>query len=454
MYASIAALVLLGLSLAWAALNKSGILASDWYISLILIGLAVMAFWARPRRVVCPPLPRWIVWTVSGILAYLIFQALPLPLPLLSILSPARAQLTKSLTPVLGPVSAAPISVDPAAHILWLLTIAGCAAAFFLVRDLTFRLQNRLFLALLPLLLVTAFEALLGLLQIAGGAEQAVGSYNSRDHYCCILEITLPLALTFGLAFFNNKPALPSIWPALKAASCWLVAALLFLGIVFSLSRAGWIDALVSLLVLAILILFPTTPSTAWRIGILAGFVLIAFALLLIASPGAMLGRLAGTLDSDSNGRIFIWQELMPLTHEFRWFGTGLMGFDPVFLKYQAFVNARRIDFAHNDFLQYLIEMGVIGFLPLMACLAGIVWPMAKGSWTAEFSSPGRAEVRLLLAGSVAGISALFLHSLVDFNLYIPANMLAFAWILGFGSGLAAIFSRKASLPLTGSDES
>jgi O-antigen ligase len=178
----------------------------------------------------------------------------------------------------------------------------------------------------------------------------------------------------------------------------------------------------------------------------LAGVVLLAFALLLIASPGAMLGRLAGSLDAESNGRIYIWQELVPLTHEFRWFGTGLMGFDPVFLKYQAFVNAKRIDFAHNDFLQYLIEMGLIGFLPLLAVLAAIVWPMVQRSWTAASESPNAGEIRLLLTGCVAGLGALFLHSLVDFNLYIPANMLAFAWIFGFGSGLASIFGLKSRL--------
>jgi O-antigen ligase len=336
--------------------------------------------------------------------------------------------------------------VDPAAHILWLVTIAGCTAVFFLVRDLTFRMQNRLFVAILPLLLVAAFEAVLGLLQIAGGAEQAVGSYNSRDHYCCILEMTLPLAVTFGLVFYNDKAGLPSIWPAMKAGVCWVVAGLLFLGIVFSLSRAGWIDCLVSLLVLAILILFPRTHSTGWRIGILAGCLLVACALLLIASPGAMLGRLAGTVGSDSSGRIYIWRELVPLTREFRWFGAGLMGFDPIFLKYQAFVNNKRIDFAHNDFLQYLIEMGLIGFLPLITALAAIVSPMAQASWSARLSSSSRAQVRLLLAGCVGGISALFLHSLVDFNLYIPANMFAFAWILGFGSSLTAIFGLKTSL--------
>jgi O-antigen ligase len=377
------------------------------------------------------------------VLTYLIFQAIPLPLPLLSLLSPQRAELTRALTPVLGPMQFAPISVDPAAHILWFLTIAGCIGVFFLIRELTFRLQNRVFFALLPLLLVASLEAILGLLQIAGGAPEAVGSYNSRDHYCCILEMALPLAIAYGFVFFGGKSPASTVWPALKAGSCWLTALLLVLGILFSLSRAGWFDSLVSLIALAILILFPKTPSTGRRLAIVGGLLFVVFALLLVASPGAMLGRLVGTLTPDSNGRIYIWSELLPLLHEFRWFGTGLMGFDPVFLKYQAFVNEKRIDFAHNDFLQYLIEMGIVGFLPLIASLWALILPVIKQSWSIPTLSPSSNEARLLLAGCVASFLALFFHSLVDFNLYIPANLFTFAWILGFSSALAAILTAK-----------
>jgi O-antigen ligase len=207
------------------------------------------------------------------------------------------------------------------------------------------------------------------------------------------------------------------------------------LGILFSLSRAGWIDSLVSLLVLATLILFPRTSSTTGRAAIFSGLAVLVLAAFLIASPDAMLGRLVGTVTTDSNGRLFIWHQLMPLLHDFRWFGTGLMGFDPVFLKYQNFVNQARIDFAHNDFLQYLIEMGIIGFVPTLIALGVIVWPVTRDSWFAS----GKPEIRVLLAGCAASFTALFLHSLVDFNLYIPANVFAFAWILGFGSALTRL---------------
>jgi O-antigen ligase len=437
MYASTAAVLLLGLSLAWTALNKSGVSAFDWYVSLVLIGLAYIAFWIRPRRMLSPSLPGRLIWTIRGLLLYLIFQAIPLPLAVLQFFSPSRAALTRAVLPVAGPIGFAPISVDPAAHVLWLLTLAGCAAAFFLVRDLAFRLQNRFFLVILPLLAVATLEALLGLFQVANGADQAIGSYSSRDHYCCILELALPISITLGLFYFSRRTA-GSIWPVLQAAACWTMSALLTLGIFLSLSRAGWVDSLLSVLVLFLLILFPRLPSNAWRLAITGTLLLVLAALFLFATPEAMLTRLAGTLSPESEGRLYIWRELAPLLHDFRWFGTGLMGFDPTFLKYQAFVNARRIDFAHNDFLQYLIELGLVGFLPLLASVGGIIWPLARGSWPRPGSN-SRSEMRVLVIGCVASVFALFLHSLVDFNLYVPANVFAFAWILGFGSAIAVV---------------
>jgi O-antigen ligase len=146
----------------------------------------------------------------------------------------------------------------------------------------------------------------------------------------------------------------------------------------------------------------------------------------------------------DQEGRIDIWRELMPLTRTYRWFGAGLLGFTPAFLKYQDFANSKTVNFAHNDFLQYLIELGLFAFAALMASLAAIIWPFARGSWVSK------SDKRLLLVGCLASTFALFVHSLVDFNLYIPANMLTFAWILGFGSALAAFARRdprQQSLP-------
>ena len=54
---------------------------------------------------------------------------------------------------------------------------------------------------------------------------------------------------------------------------------------------------------------------------------------------------------------------------------------------------------------------------------------------------PARQAIALGASGAVA---ALLLHSLTDFNLYVPANGLVFAVVLGLGSGVSAT---AAALP-------
>jgi tetratricopeptide (TPR) repeat protein len=90
----------------------------------------------------------------------------------------------------------------------------------------------------------------------------------------------------------------------------------------------------------------------------------------------------------------------------------------------------------HNDYLELLAEYGVIG-CALMAAFLGIhlfsafralhrvVEENLKPAW--RMSSNELA----LIVGGLGGIFALFAHSIIDFNLHIPANTLVVAFILG-----------------------
>jgi O-antigen ligase len=425
-------------ALAWAATNKSGVLPFDWYVSMVFIGLALLAYWSRRRQTVAPPLSKWLRWTIVAVVLYMVFQLLPLPLSLLAVLSPARAEMAKALQPVTGSLSAAPLSLDPPASLLWLLTLLGCLAAFFLLRELAFRFKARPGLVLSPLLAVATFEAALGLVQVSAGATQATGTYNGRDHYVCILELSLPITIAYGLVLFsrprylaNGHAGTASFLPLLAAAGVWLLASIQLLAILASLSRAGILDTLIALLAVALLLLSPRLSSPLSRIILVVSLLLGLAAVLIFASPAALLARLADT-DTQSEGRFLIWSQSLPLHRAFAWFGTGLMGFDPAFLKYQASMNSRRVDFAHNDYLQYLIELGIAGFLPLMAAVVGVIGPI----FSAAVRSGGR-EGRILAIGCTGSLLALAVHSFFDFNLYVPANVFASAWVMACGSVFA-----------------
>jgi O-antigen ligase len=81
---------------------------------------------------------------------------------------------------------------------------------------------------------------------------------------------------------------------------------------------------------------------------------------------------------------------------------------------------------AHNDYLELLAEAGVIGFALCLLLAARPVATALRASLRGE-PSPD-SDVALACVASLAAILA---HSLVDFNLRIPANGMVFFWLLG-----------------------
>jgi putative inorganic carbon (hco3(-)) transporter len=79
------------------------------------------------------------------------------------------------------------------------------------------------------------------------------------------------------------------------------------------------------------------------------------------------------------------------------------------------------VNHAHNDYLEALTETGVIGGL-CCAWFIGMVLINALNGMQSEETSFSSV---LNLSGLVA-CSGILVHSLVDFNLHIPANALLF----------------------------
>jgi hypothetical protein len=76
--------------------------------------------------------------------------------------------------------------------------------------------------------------------------------------------------------------------------------------------------------------------------------------------------------------------------------------------------------------------MGAVGIVPW---LVSAVWIFAA-PWRAALAG-ARARHRLLALACGVSLAAIALDSLVDFNFYVPANMVVASWIAGVGSGLS-----------------
>jgi O-antigen ligase len=116
------------------------------------------------------------------------------------------------------------------------------------------------------------------------------------------------------------------------------------------------------------------------------------------------------------SSRVDLWVDMLPLVPDFPVFGVGLNAFSTVYPLYQTIWRTEWIGEAHNDYLQVLLDLGLVGAV-LVAALLVLVF---RAAWRG--APRGGLELGLLGA-----LLALAVHNLVDFNWQIPAN--AVTWV-------------------------
>ncbi len=97
-----------------------------------------------------------------------------------------------------------------------------------------------------------------------------------------------------------------------------------------------------------------------------------------------------------------------------------------MFPRYQADVFGGFIDHAHNDYLQFFMEMGLAAPVIVALALAAYVMRMSAAAATGEQAQLHRAADRRRRA-----LLPMMLHSMFDFAIHMPANAMWFATLAG-----------------------
>ena len=234
-----AVLVLLVLAgvLAYTTFQWGGVVRTGRYQSLLVLGLLAMLLSPGRSGEKWSPLPNRVLrWTATLLPAYVLLQVVPLPVAVLRVLSPARAEAMDALEPVGAKVSFASLSVFPAGTFQYFLLVCAYLVIFLLVRELTWHFRNRRWLVIWPILGIGAVEAGLGLWQYFGGTGEQVrwGTYANHNHYAGFLEMALPFAVMYPVAVLRRAHSRghASVAPALAVSGLWALAALMFAGII------------------------------------------------------------------------------------------------------------------------------------------------------------------------------------------------------------------------------
>ena len=448
------AFALLAVCLMGAVLVNGGLSQTRWaWIGgLIAVGAGLVAA-SGPRRIKASgKLPE--LFLLCALLVWFCLQLVPFPSGVIGVFSPLRWQAVQAARLAVGENLAAPLalSVAPAATFTLLVWVLPVMAAFLAAREIgCWGKGRRIWLAVAPLVLVAFLESVLGMIQYSMGSgwpepNSASGTYVNRNHFAGLLEMALPLAVAWAASLWWEQVG-ESVATRRPAGTVILtiVAACMFIGLMLSLSRMGFVAGLFAVAVVGTgflrmqqLLGRTKIPAWVWPLPTLAVGLIVVF-----TTTSSMILRLAETGSISSGflaaGRLEIWRGTLSVIRAYPFMGVGLGALEHAFYPYQNFLPGFTVDYAHNDYLQIFAELGIGGGLLVMA-LAGVIgWRL--------FSALRRPHPQNwpLALGLLGSLTAIALHSLVDFNLYIPANALVIAWLAGLAVSPGL---RRTRLPL------
>jgi len=262
----------------------------------------------------------------------------------------------------------------------------------------------------------THSDRVLGFIKPEQYMKRGSGTYICPNHLAGFLEMILPLAMA---CVFMAK-----VGPAAKVFIGY-AGMVMLAGIGVSISRGGWMATALSLTVLFIVLL----RQRQHRIpAIVALVLLLGFGAAFVSNARSTQKRfnemfVAGNLE---NVRFQLWKPALNMWEEHAWTGVGPGHFDLRFRQYRPEEIQMRPYYVHNDYLNTLADYGVVGAaLVLSAWVLLFVGVLQTWKFVMRISSDGasrKSNKPAFVLGASIGLLAILLHSLVDFNLHIPAN--------------------------------
>jgi len=238
------------------------------------------------------------------------------------------------------------------------------------------------------------------------------GPYVNRNHFAGFAEMIIPFALV------------PLVLGKVRRERIFLVALFAVVPIValfLAASRGGIISFAVQMFILFLLLLIRRVHSK----HVIAGAAVVLIAVLAVSWIGVnqILARFAGiqNIEVSTGKRTAMQRDTFRIFLDHPIIGTGLGTLEMVYPPYDSVYDGRVVNHAHNDYLEALAETGILGGLCCLWFLSVLLLNALKSLVDLRTSFASALNFSGLIA-----CSGILVHSLVDFNLHIPANALLF----------------------------
>ncbi len=276
-----------------------------------------------------------------------------------------------------------------------------------------------------------------GLLQALVGTFQllvldnppARGSFINRNHYAGYLEMVLGLGIGLLIARMADKPEeetwLSNILGLITGpqARLRLILIVVVVGLVLSRSRGGNMSFFIAVLLTSGAAMVITRQFSRKTMVLIASILIIdAFLVGSYFGVDRVAERVQNTtLATESRDEVSAYTLNMLKDHFL--VGTGSGTYEIAFPAYRGDDISRRVTHAENDYLEFMVELG----LPGIACLLLILFAGLRGQTLLLKRSQYLKGIGF---GCMLGTCSLLLHSAVDFNLQIPSNTILFVLLL------------------------
>jgi O-antigen ligase len=389
----IVALILVWGPLAFGALPATGFLGIQG-LTILALGLWAVRMWTqRPFRLFWAPM----CWAVLAFLVYALVRC-----QVAELTYPARQELVHAVVYAsLFFVILHNLNRRESATVITVCLIAvGTALSFFAVFQFA-----------------TKYPWIWGMARRPQFIERGSGTYINPDHLAGFLGMVIPLALAYTI--------MSRLRPTFKVLMGYCVLVML-VGVGVTMSRGGILAVGLMLVVFCGLLLF---QRGLWRASLAIMGVLFILGLGVNAEFGDKFQR---RFDAAFQGdKVFdpreqgYWPAAVEIFKRHVLWGSGPGSFDAEFSLYRPPSVQSRPVYAHNDYLNTLSDWGVTG-MAIITTACGLLFWGAFNTWKSvrknvEIGSSNSDKAAFVM-GATMGLLALLFHSVVDFNMHIPAN--------------------------------
>lgn len=388
----------------------------------LLASLATLTSLPRPEQL-ASALP----WLLLAMLA--LIQITPLPGDAVRFLSPEAHQAALEVGSLSAPdcgwikLSMAPYQTKTA-----LLGVLSALAFLFILLQ-AFRAGTPPMAGAWILLFMGLFQVGYGMIQTYGPEQKIwwwvqefpqyrgylTGTYINKNHLADFLGLSAPMCFGAALSYMEHQKK--------KTAFAFITGGLVLVtGLLLTGSRGGILSFALA-----------TVPAIAlFRAKAGARFPALAMAAaLVLCTAMAWFGLGSESRHAlDESFRPELWKAVLPMIRDFPLTGAGLGAFNQSAYPYlpPSMSGATPPLYAHNDWLQLVLETGLPGMALFLAGTLLFVRSYA-GRWF-KSDDPTAKGLGLGMFWALAYMAA---HSFFDFNLHIPANAFTLLFVIALG---------------------